>query len=269
MSKIDRAALELMEMDDMAMGKSTVHSLHPVTKLIVTAVYLVCVTSYSGQDLSGLVPMVIYQAFLFPLSGIPFGTCFRKIRAVIPLLLAFGVPELLLDRGTALVISGVAISKGAISFTVFVLKGILCVSAAFLLTATTPLDRLCAGLRKLHIPSSITTLFLLTFRYISVMMEELSNMNIAYSLRAPGQRGINYKVWGSFLGQLLLRSVDRAQELYESMLLRGFDGEMRYAEERRFNGKDASVTVFASALILAARFINLSLILGGLLVRGV
>ena len=47
----------------------------------------------------------------------------------------------------------------------------------------------------------------------------------AYSLRAPNQKGIHISAWGSFLGQLLLRSMDRAQELYYSMLLRGFRGE--------------------------------------------
>ena len=40
-----------------------------------------------------------------------------------------------------------------------------------------------------------------------------------------GQKGIHISVWGSFLGQLLLRSMDRAQALYESMELRGFCGE--------------------------------------------
>ena len=34
-----------------------------------------------------------------------------------------------------------------------------------------------------------------------------------------------------FLGQLLLRSMDRAVALYESMELRGFHGEFYYAEK--------------------------------------
>ena len=42
----------------------------------------------------------------------------------------------------------------------------------------------------------------------------------AYALRAPGEKGIHFRAWGSLLGQLLLRSVDRAQLVYESMLLR-------------------------------------------------
>ena len=50
----------------------------------------------------------------------------------------------------------------------------------------------------------------------------------AYALRAPKQKGVHFKVWGSLAGQLLLRSIDRANNLYASMLLRGYQGEYYY-----------------------------------------
>ena len=60
----------------------------------------------------------------------------------------------------------------------------------------------------------------------------------AYALRAPGQKGVHFKVWGSLAGQLLLRSIDRAAEVYESMALRGYQGEFTYAVKEPCRWKD-------------------------------
>ena len=111
------------------------------------------------------------------------------------------------------------------------------------------------------------TLLLLTFRYVGVMTEELAIMSDAYHLRAPGQKGIHISAWGSFLGQVLLRSMDRAQELYSSMLLRGYEGEFRYAKTSPFGAVDAAYTVGMLALCLFLRYVNLSEALGRLFVR--
>ena len=92
-------------------------------------------------------------------------------------------------------------------------------------------------------------------------------MTEAYHLRAPGQKGIHVSAWGSFLGQLLLRSMDRAQDIYSAMLLRGYDREFRYAAERRFALKDVAYTLIGVSLFLLLRFVNVSGLLGSLFVR--
>jgi cobalt/nickel transport system permease protein len=80
-------------------------------------------------------------------------------------------------------------------------------------------------------------------------------MTEAYHLRAPGQKGIQVSAWGSFLGQLLLRSMDRAQELYAAMLLRGYDGEFPYAEDRAFRPADAACLILSVAVFLSIRYL--------------
>ena len=92
-------------------------------------------------------------------------------------------------------------------------------------------------------------------------------MNEAYKLRAPGQKGIHISAWGSFLGQLLLRSMDRAQELYGSMLLRGFQGEFFYADVPKCRFSGVVFAVICPALFLLARWVNIPYLIGSLLVR--
>ena len=116
-------------------------------------------------------------------------------------------------------------------------------------------------------PDILVTLLLLTYRYIGVMLEEVVIMSEAYSLRAPGQKGIHISAWGSFLGQLLLRSMDRAEGLYHSMLLRGFRGEYYYADVPKCGVSGMVFTVVCCLAFVCARWVNLPALLGGLLVR--
>ena len=92
-------------------------------------------------------------------------------------------------------------------------------------------------------------------------------MTEAYSLRAPGQKGIHVSAWGSFLGQLLLRSMDRAEALYHSMLLRGFRGEYYYAEVPKCGVSGIVFTALCCLAFVCARWVNLPALLGGLFVR--
>ena len=101
-------------------------------------------------------------------------------------------------------------------------KGVLTVLATYLLIATTTVESVCGALRMLHIPGILVTEFLLICRYVSVLLSEADRMWQAYSMRAPGQRGVAAGAWGSMIGRLLLRSMDRAKALYQSMCLRGF-----------------------------------------------
>ena len=82
-------------------------------------------------------------------------------------------------------------------------------------------------------------------------------MITAYQLRAPGQKGIHVSAWGSFLGQLLLRSMDRASTLYDSMCLRGFYGEFYYANEKSAAGFSVAVGLACACLVLVFRRFNL------------
>ena len=159
-----------------------------------------------------------------------------------------------------------AVSGGVLSMLTLILKGVFCLLASFLLMATTTIEAICRALRQLHVPKLLTNLLLLTFRYVGLLLSEVAVMQQAYSLRAPGQKGIHISAWGSFLGQLLLRSMDRAQALYESMELRGFSGEFPGAVRGRGSAASWPYALVCPALMLLARYFDLSALMGGLFV---
>ena len=267
MNKMQKALAELSEMDELAAMRSPVHRLHPGAKLITTIAYIMITLSFGKYDLPGLVPMVLWPAMMFSLSGVKVRTCFYKLRIVLPLVMAVGLFNPFFDRQTILTIGNIAISGGVISMITLMLKGVFSLMASFLLMATTKIDSLCAALRKLHVPAILVSLLQLTYRYVGVMTEELAVMTDAYHLRAPGQKGIHISAWGSFLGQLLLRSMDRAQELYSSMILRGYHEHFHYADIDRFRGRDALYMLVSILLFVLLRYGNISQLVGGLVVR--
>lgn len=267
MNKMEKALHELGEMDELAAQASPIHRLHPAAKLLSTIAYIFVVVSYHKYDLNGLIPLCLWPILLFQISGIEVRTCFYKLRIVLPLVMAVGLFNPLFDRAPLLYLGNVAVSGGVVSMLTLMLKGVLCLMASFLLMATTPIDSLCAALRRLHVPAMLVTLLLLTYRYVGVMTEELAIMTDAYHLRAPGQKGIHISAWGSFLGQLLLRSMDRAQELYSSMMLRGYHEHFHYADIPRFSLRDGLYLLGCLAFFLLLRLVPVAQLLGGLFVR--
>ncbi|MGM9640515.1 MAG: cobalt ECF transporter T component CbiQ [Faecousia sp.] len=267
MDKLSQAQSELREMDALAAGASPVHRLHPLCKLLTTIAYIIVVVSFPKYQLSGLVIMALYPVVLFQAAGIPVRLCFYKLRIVLPLVCAVGLVNPFLDHTPLMQLGSVTVTGGVVSMVTLMLKGVFSLMASFLLIATTSIDTLCAALRQLHVPSLLTTLLLLTYRYVGVMLEQVSVMAQAYSLRAPGQKGIHISAWGSFLGQLLLRSMDRAQELYNSMLLRGFRGDFFYADVPPCKISGVVYTVLCIGCFLCVRIFDIPQLLGSLFVR--
>ena len=242
MNKAQQASVELRAMDELAAQDSPMHRLSPLSKLFVTVLYIVVTVSFHKYDISGVFVMVLFPLVGYQVGMIPVHTCFHKLRVVMPLVCAVGLFNPFFDKRIVLYIGAVGVSGGVISMLTLMMKGIFCLMASFLLTS----------------------LLLLTFRYISVLLDEAAIMTDAYRLRAPGQKGVHISAWGSFLGQLLLRSMDRATALYESMELRGYHGEFHYAQGRPSSRASWPFAIGCAALIVLARLYNLPALLGGL-----
>src|SRR5574344_2889415 len=96
------------------------------------------------------------------------------------------------------------------------------------------MNGICYSLKCIHVPSVLISMLYLMYRYLLVLLKEINNMYQSYLLRAPNQKGIAFKYWGVFIGQLLLRTITRAQSIYQSMLLRGYKGDF-YLENKAVN----------------------------------
>ncbi len=222
MSKIQNAARSMEKIDELARQNTPLNRVHPLPKLLITLLYLVLVVSFPSRRLTGILGMALYPFVLFEVSQLSFKAALYRLRIVLPIVCAVGILNPFFDTEPVLTVFGITITGGVLTMFSLMAKGVLTVLSSYLLIATTPVESICSALRTLHVPGILVTEFLLICRYITVLLQEADRITQAYSLRAPGQKGIAISAWGSLIGQLLLRSMDRASVLYQSMCLRGY-----------------------------------------------
>lgn len=254
MNKMGGAVKELYRMDELAARDTWLNRLHPLTKLLATLFYIIITVSFSRYQLSSVLLMAVYPVVLFIIGDISFSYSIRRLWIVLPLVCLVGIFNPFFDRQPVYYIRGLLITAGMISMATLMLKGILCILASYLFIASTNIESICYALRMLHIPSILVTQILLTYRYLSLLLSEAGKLADAYSLRAPGQKGIHIKAWGSLAGGLLLRSMDRASALYESMVMRGYTGEFYYGQKKRLRKQDITYLLVWTAVFAAIKY---------------
>lgn len=249
-------------LEELSYKKTFIHTLDPVIKLVVTIGYIATTISFGKYDLSALVPLVFYPIVIFAMAEIPILKILKRVIPVMPFVICVGIFNPIIDNTPFLSIGEVTISAGWISFVTLILKSMLTVLSTLLLIATTGMDRIGMALRWLKVPKIFVTQLLLTYRYISVLMEEGASVLKAYHLRAPMVKGVYMKDLGSILGNMLLRTFDRAGRIYDAMLLRGFDGEYELGQNNGISVKSILYLITWAGFLIIVRAFNISELIG-------
>lgn len=215
MNRACGAAQEILRLSELASRRLWINDVHPLAKLAASVCYIAVVMSYRREDVAGLLTAACYPVSLFILAELSFVDCISRLRLVLPLVCFIGLFEPIM-RGAA----------GVPAMMTLAQKGVLAVLASYALIATTPIEDICYALRLVHLPAIIVSEILLIYRYTTLLLDEAGRVTDAYSLRAPEQRGVHWRAWGSLAGMMLLRAVDRAGRVWQAMEMRGFDGEL-------------------------------------------
>jgi len=239
MSELSARVRELRAIENLSAGKTLIHRLHPLTKLLSTFVFIVVVASFRQYDFARLTPYLFYPFVMMALAELPYKMLLLRVLVALPFCLFAGLSNVFLDTVAAFTIWGVTVSFGMLSMATILLKMYLCVMAALLLAATTPFTELTAQLRRLRVPTVFVMVFEMTFRYIGVLFEEVHSMLIAYRLRSANRRALEIRHTGPFVGQVLLRGFGRAERVHAAMSCRGYSLRFIPPERRRFAHKDA------------------------------
>lgn len=261
MSKVMNSLYNIRFLEELARQETLIHRLHPLAKLLTTVIYVTVVISFTRYEIAGILPYIFYPVLVFALGELPVAPLLKRLLLIEPLIIGMGILNPLFDQHM-LVIGGITFSKGWITFLSIFIKCGLTVIASILLIATTEMDKLGAALRMLKIPKIFVLQMLLTYRYISLLIEEVSRMQNAYLLRAPQKNGVHRSAWGSFAGQLLLRTFERAERVYESMSLRGFTGEYNTGDIPKLSFKDFAYFTGWTLFFIVARIYNIPTLLG-------
>lgn len=264
MKNIQKAVNEINYIDTLASRNQWINNLHPLVKVFVFIFYIVTVVSFQKYDITGLVGMIVFPLAIFILAEIPFLASLKRLRIILPLVCLIGIFNPFFDT-QRLQLGSITVRAGIISMITLIIKGMLTVFASYLLIVTTNIEKICYALRLVHCPKIIVTEILLIYRYITVFMQEVGKVTRAYSMRAPKHKGIHFKAWGSLAGSILLRSVDRAQAIFDSMCMRGYNGNFAYiGTKQKFRTADAIFLVIWTVAFILFRKFPVIIILGNL-----
>jgi cobalt/nickel transport system permease protein len=266
MSDIKNSINQITSLEELTKQNTPIHHLHPAIKLLVTIVYLVAVISLEADEISGLFPFFLYPVLLMVIGEIPFRPLVGRLMVALPFTFFAGLSNMLFSKETAMVLGGFAVTKGMMVFVSILIKTILTVIAVLILMSTTAMNDLLYAMLYFHMPSILVLQIMMTFRYLGVLLGEVSVMYHAYILRAPREKGIKLKDLGSFLGQLIIRSFDRAERIYHAMKCRGFEGRIAFSEHRSITLGGWLYVILMTGIILIFRLVNISVLIGNLVV---
>jgi cobalt/nickel transport system permease protein len=147
---------------------------------------------------------------------------------------------------------------GVLRFASILLRSWLSVQMAVVLTASTPFPALLRAMRSLRIPKVLVAITGFAYRYIFVISDEVLRMMRARTARSGAHSGKGggsvfwrARVTGGMAGNLFLRSIERSERIYDAMVARGYDGEVRVLRHPTLRLGDVLVALlFASALVL-------------------
>ena len=263
MADIIGSVMEVKHIDELSKQKNPVNNIHPLFKLILTLVYICVLASFSRYEVIGLLPFILYPVVIILVCDIPLSKIFKRVLFIEPFIVITGILNPVFDK-SLVEIGGFVVSGGWLTFFSLVIRSTLMVTAGFLLIATTGIDDIAKTLSLLKVPSVFVLLFLLTYRYIFVLMDEAGRLLKAYYMRAPGQSGVRVRVWGSMVGQLLIRTYNRAQTIYQSMVLKGYNGRYNSVAGKRVKTGDVVYFTLWLAFIAAVRIYNIPLLISAL-----
>jgi cobalt/nickel transport system permease protein len=249
---------EIYSLEQFSAMDTVIHKLHPMVKIAATFFYIILIVSYDRYAFIRLVPYIFYPIVIMALAEIPYKLILSRLLLALPFTLFAGLSNIFFDQTILFSISGIGVSYGVVSFFTLILRALLCVAAILILVATTPFTSLTGQLRRMKVPEMFIVLFEMTYRYIGSLIEETSIMITAYQLRRNADKRIDMKHMGSFVGQLLIRSFDRAEHVYNAMKLRGYGMYARYMKKIRLKKMDYIFLSVACGLPLLLRFIDVS-----------
>lgn len=107
-------------------------------------------------------------------------------------------------------------------------KALAIVLISFSIFGSSRFDVSMIALQKLRCPKVFVQMLLFTYRYTYVFLEEMQRMHTSMLARGFVARSDTQtlRIYGNFVGTLLVRSFERTDRVYKAMLSKGYQGEL-------------------------------------------
>ncbi len=253
------------EIECMAARESWIHLRDPRAKIVVVFGFVVAMVSFPRTAVSALLPLSFFLAWWASVANVSARWILKKLVVPLLLLALFGAANLFFERETALFVGGFSISTGFLSWVSLLLRAVFSLSILLLLTSTTGISSIAAGMVRLGVPQVFVATIVLVFRYLFVLADEAGRMNRARVSRSFGRRGLGMGVAATLLGQLMVRALARSERIHAAMLARGGGKQKMGFGQFRWNRSDTVFVFVSFSFFLSVRFLSITGIMGNMI----
>lgn len=259
MTHLEKAQLSLSDMERSSAQDCLLNDVDARAKVLVTLLYLLAVLSFPLHSTAGIIVFAIYPIVAASMSATPYDVIFRRSMVVVPFIALIGVFNPIMHIQPAFRIGTWTVTDGWLEFFSILLRGVLSVQAVLVMISSTNFYALCRSLTRMGIPSFFASQLMFVYRYIFVLIDEAVTMDRARKSRSYGRKRYSLRMYGIFVGQLLLRTVARSRRIYDTMISRGFDGSIpAMGGYHRWHTRDTLWLLIWTALFAAGRLLNVA-----------
>ena len=189
---------------------SPIHRLPTTVKLFGTLCVVASSVSVSFAHFWFFIIVAGLLLILSALTSIPWKFIFGRLILLEPFALGIAVMALFQENG-------------AMVFLSILVKSSLCLFTVILLSNTTPFSKLLQTMKRLGVPRLLVTILALLYRCLFVLIDEAERLNRARASRTfSSNRRKKWHMLASLIGQLFVRSTERAERIYAAMTARGW-----------------------------------------------
>jgi cobalt/nickel transport system permease protein len=213
-------------------------------KLLIAILFAFAVTAIPEGHWYAFAAFGVFVAVAIGLSRLPLWLVIRRSLLALPFIAA-AIPLIFTRPGdtvfTMPLFGWTASEAGLSAVGSILLKSWLAVLVAVVLTSCTQPVDLIRGLERLRVPRVLAATIFFMYRYLFVIGAEGQRLMRArdsrsavspHGYRAGGSVSWRARVLGNMVGSLFIRSYERSERIYAAMQARGYDGTVRFADER-------------------------------------
>lgn len=235
---------------------SIIHRLDARIKFLSSLIFILFVVFTPPSYFTKFLFYFIFIFIVVIISHIPFLYILRRSLVIIPFVLFIGIFIPFLKNGEVAGSYNIWGFRLSVSYTgllilwnIFI-KAFLSSVALIILSTTTQFNTLLDGLKSLKIPFIFIMIISLMYRYMFILQEKAILLDRARKLRAYGKMQI--RAFGNIIAMLFIKSYNKGEQVYVSMCLRGFDGNIRTLNRLKISRLDVlylSLSVFILSII--------------------
>lgn len=237
--------MDYPEIDRYASLKSPIHQFDPRAKIITFSI-LIFSFVFVNSLIIAFTNLLLSFVLLF-ISRLPLSFVFNRIKWVFLFVLPFFIIMPFTVGGSELTsIMGIKMTyEGLIYGSLIVLRAIAAVTLVLVMLGTMRFDTTIKALSMLKMPGLFVQMLMFTYRFIFVFLGELLSM-----WKAMSSKGFKLKlniytlsILGNLIGMLIVKSYERAENVYNSMISKGYTGKQKTLAKFNMVTKDYALSI--------------------------